>query len=109
MDVNILPNPYVEERHGRYYVRGQRVPVTSIALAWNQGRSPETIAAQDFPVLTLAEIYGAIAFYLDHRQLIEHHATEDDASFELARQAQRAANPQRYEELDRMATHAFCV
>lgn len=91
---------HIEERNGRYYIRDQRVPVTSIAFAWNQGRSPETIA-QDFPVLTLAEVYGAITFYLDHRMLIERHVAEDNTSFELARQAQRAADPERYQELER--------
>lgn len=92
------PYPHIEEHDGRYYVRGQRVAVTSLARVWNEGRSPETIR-QDFPVLTLAEVYGAITFYLDHRDLIDQQQTEDAADFAAARDAQRAAHPERFAEL----------
>ncbi len=93
-------HPYVEERDGRWYVYGQRVSISSLANAWKQGRSPETIA-QDFPVLTLAEVYGAIAFYLDHRDSIEQQDAEDSAAFEAERSAQRAADSERYANLQR--------
>lgn len=93
-------HPYAEERDGRWYVYGQRVSIASLANAWKQGRSPETIA-QDFPVLTLAEVYGAIAFYLDHQDAIELQTTEDTAAFKAERTAQRAADPERYANLKR--------
>lgn len=91
---------YVEERDGRYYVTGQRVPVATIARVWQQGRSPETIR-QDFPVLTLAEVYGAVAFYLDHQELIDQQEAADSAHYQTERAAQRAAEPERYAELER--------
>jgi len=34
------------------------------------GQSPETIA-QSFPLLTLEQVYGSIAFYLGHRDEID--------------------------------------
>lgn len=89
---------YVEERDDRYYLRSQRIPVYSIAYAWNQGRSPETIS-QDFPVLTLAEVYGAITFYLDHREIVDRQQAEDTAIYEAARAAQQSTTAAKMAEL----------
>jgi len=91
---------HIEERDGRYYIKGQRVPVAIIARVWKQGRSPETIR-QDFPVLTLAEVYGAVTFYLDHQESIDQQDAEDSARYQAERAAQRVAEPERYAELER--------
>jgi len=56
---------YVEEREGGYYVAGSRVSLASVIVAFREGASPETIR-QSFPSLSLAQVYGAIAFYLSH-------------------------------------------
>ena len=34
---------YVEERDGRAYFRGSRVPLTALAALWSDGASPEAI------------------------------------------------------------------
>jgi uncharacterized protein (DUF433 family) len=91
---------HIEERDGRYSIEGQRVPIATIARVWKLGRSPETIR-QDFPVLKLAEVYGAIAFYLDHQELIDQHDAEDRVRYQAERATQRAADPERYAELER--------
>jgi uncharacterized protein (DUF433 family) len=65
-------HPYVEERNNTYYVRGQRVRLISLAQDWNNGASPESIA-EHFSVLKLSEVYGAIAYYLDHKQELDAH------------------------------------
>ena len=57
---------HVEQREGVYYVSGTRVSLDSIVYAFREGCSPETIH-EDFEGLTLAHVYGAIAFYLDHQ------------------------------------------
>jgi uncharacterized protein (DUF433 family) len=56
---------YVEERVGGYYLAGSRVSLASVIPAFREGASPETIR-QNFPSLSLGQVYGAIAFYLDH-------------------------------------------
>ena len=56
---------YVEERDVVYYVVGSRVSLASVILAFREGASPETIR-QSFPSLSLGQVYGAIAFHLDH-------------------------------------------
>jgi len=54
---------YVEPRNGGYYLKGTRVPLDSIVYSVKDGESPETIR-QNFPSLTLEQVYGAITFYL---------------------------------------------
>jgi uncharacterized protein (DUF433 family) len=56
---------YVEERGGGYYVAGSRISLASVIFAFRDGASPETIR-QNFPSLSLGQVYGAIAFHLDH-------------------------------------------
>jgi len=56
---------YVEEREGGYYVAGSRVSLASVILAFRERASPETIR-QNFASLSLGQVYGAIAFYLNH-------------------------------------------
>jgi uncharacterized protein (DUF433 family) len=49
-----------------------RVTLDSLLAAYHSGATPEEIAIQ-YPVLDLAEIYGAIAYYLTHRQQIDRY------------------------------------
>lgn len=56
---------YVEKREGSYYVAGSRVSLASVIFAFREGASPEIIH-QNFPSLSLGQVYGAIAFYLNH-------------------------------------------
>jgi uncharacterized protein (DUF433 family) len=60
-----MSQEYVEERDGDFYVAGSRVSLASIIYEFRDGASPETIR-QDFPSLSLAQVYGSIAFYLNH-------------------------------------------
>ena len=56
---------YVEERGDGLYVSGSRVSLASIIFEFRDGASPETIR-QNFPSLSFAQVYGAIAFFLNH-------------------------------------------
>jgi uncharacterized protein (DUF433 family) len=58
---------YIEERDGTYYIRGHRIPLRSLIRLWQDGTDPESIQ-RDFDSLTLTEVYGAITFYLEHRE-----------------------------------------
>jgi len=57
---------HIEQREGVYYVIGSRISLDSIVYAFREGCSAETIR-EDFEGLTLADVYGAIAFYLDRQ------------------------------------------
>ena len=58
-----MAKEYIEERDGNYYVAGERISLDSIVHAFRRGESPETIC-QNFELLRLEEVYGAIAYYL---------------------------------------------
>jgi uncharacterized protein (DUF433 family) len=95
-----MSHPYIEERNGNYYVRGSRVSLRSIIADWNNGMSAEEIR-DDFPTLELADVYGAIAYYLDHRVEMDTLFKELHAEFEARRAAAQAADPEWYADLRR--------
>jgi uncharacterized protein (DUF433 family) len=61
---------YIEQRDGNYYVSGTRVSLDSLVHAFRRGESPETIC-QNFELLHLEEVYGAIAYYLANQADID--------------------------------------
>ncbi len=90
---------YVEKRDEGYWVAGTRVSLDSVVLAFLDGLSPETIAVECFPVLTLEQVYGAITYYLAHRAEIDRCLKQADAEFDALRQTIRAADPQFHAKL----------
>ena len=89
---------YVEQRDGVYLVSGTRVSLDSIVHGFMSGASAETIA-QAFPVLNLEHVYGAIAFYLAHRDDVDCYLEAGRQDFEAKRQAARDADPMFYQKL----------
>jgi uncharacterized protein (DUF433 family) len=65
-----MAREYIEERDGNYYVAGTRISLDSIVHAFSRGESPETIC-QNFELLRLEEVYGAIAYYLANQADID--------------------------------------
>lgn len=78
---------YVEQRDQGYWVSGSRVSLESVVFAFLDGLSPETIAAECFPVLTLEQVYGVITYYLSHRQEIDAYLRQAEADFNAFQQA----------------------
>jgi uncharacterized protein (DUF433 family) len=70
-----------EDEHGVLRVGGTRVMLDSLVAAFRQGHSPETIR-QQYPSLSLAEVYGAITYYLTHTQEVEDYLRRQDAVWE---------------------------
>jgi hypothetical protein len=62
-------------------------------VAFLQGLSPETIAEECFPVLTLEQVYGAITYYLAHRVKIDTYLAQAGADFEDLRKSLQQAEP----------------
>lgn len=89
---------YVEQREGVYVVAGTRVSLDSIVYAFMTGQSAETIA-QAFPVLTLEQVYGAIAFYLAHRDDVDRYLEGRRRDYTERREAARSADPMFYQKL----------
>jgi uncharacterized protein (DUF433 family) len=85
----LVDKQYVEYREQGYWIAGTRVSLESVISAFLEGLSPETIAAECFPVLSLEQIYGAITYYLSHRQEIDAYLRQADVDFELFQQNTR--------------------
>jgi uncharacterized protein (DUF433 family) len=51
-------------------VAGTRIRVSQIVLLTDSGSSPDEIITS-FPQMTLADVYAALAYYHDHRELID--------------------------------------
>ncbi len=75
-----MTKQYVEQRDGGYWIAGRRVSLDSVVYAYLGGQTAEGIA-QSFPVLTMEEVYGAIAFYLANRADIDAYLAEAKSRF----------------------------
>ncbi len=89
---------YVEQRDGTFFVKDSRVSIDSIIHSFLSGESAESIA-QAYPVLSLEQVYGAIAFYLAHRAELDAYLQQRIKDFEEMRDAARAADPMFYSKL----------
>jgi uncharacterized protein (DUF433 family) len=97
--VSMAEQSYVEHREGVYRVAGTRVSLDSIVYAFLDGHTAESIQ-QSFPVLTLEQVYGAITYYLAHREAIEAYLREQEAVFDTLKETLRQNNPQMAKRID---------
>lgn len=97
----LAPKSYVEYRSNAYWVEGTRIALDSIVYAFQSGLSPENIV-QAFPLLTLEQVYGAIAFYLANRADIDAYLAAEEAAFDAMPQPLQTDDPALYNKL--MAT-----
>lgn len=72
-----MAKEYIEERNGNYYVAGTRISLDSIVHGFHRGESPETIC-QNFELLRLEEVYGAITWYLANQADIDAYMLRQD-------------------------------
>ena len=79
---------FVERRDEGLYVIGSRVPLDCVVREFREGQSPEAIRS-DFPTLSLEQVYGAITFYLGHRDEVD----SDMAARERVEDAFSEAHP----------------
>ena len=93
-----MSSEYVEERDGGFWIAGTRVALDSIVYAFLNGQTAESIA-QCFPTLRLEQVYGAITFYLAHREEIDRYIQRARADYEELRRAAREADPMFYQKL----------
>ena len=81
------------DEHGVMRVAGTRVMLDSVIACYQQGHSPETIR-QQYPALTLEQVYGAIAYYLAHQAQVDDYLRRQDALWQqLRREADRQPAP----------------
>ncbi len=80
---------YVTQYEEGCWVSGSRVSLESVVFAFLDGYSPETIAAECFPILTLEQVYGAITYYLSHRREVDAYLRQVEGDMKAFVQANR--------------------
>jgi uncharacterized protein (DUF433 family) len=81
------------DEYGAMRVGQTRVMLDAIVAGFEQGHSPETIQ-QQFPILSLEEVYGAITFYLSHRDDVQAYLKRQDALWATLRmEAEQQSSP----------------
>ncbi len=86
LTVEPQPIPLTTSPDGVVRVTGTRVPLETVVRAFHQGATPEDIA-QDFPTVTLGQVYAVLAFYLAHRDEVDAYVAERAAASDAARAA----------------------
>jgi uncharacterized protein (DUF433 family) len=94
-----MDNGYVIASEGSYRVAGSRVSLDSVVYDFLSGLSPESIL-ENYDTLTLEQIYGAIAYYLAHRDEVDAHLELNRVKFDALRLQGRAAHPLLYRKLE---------
>lgn len=61
-------------------IAGSRIRVSQIVLLTESGASPDEIVAS-YPHLTLADVYAALTYYHDHRELIDAEIRAADDAY----------------------------
>ena len=64
-------NEYIEVHNGGYYVAGTRIGLDVVTYDFRDGRSAEAIFDAYPSIGSLAKVYGAITFILEHPTEIE--------------------------------------
>ena len=91
---------YIQERESILYISDTRVALSSLTAAWrNEGYTAEELRL-GFPSLSLAQVYGAIAYYLDHQAGLDERFRADEERYQRQRASDRASDPEFYQRLD---------
>ena len=65
-----LPDLLTCTQQGTWRIAGTRVSLDSVIHSFWEGATPEEVC-QDFPSLSLAQVYEAIAYYLKQRDKVD--------------------------------------
>jgi len=94
----VAAKSYVEYRNDAYWVERTRISLDSVVYAFQSRLSPESIV-QSFPLLTLEQVYGVVAFYLANRAEIDAYLTAEEAAFDAMPQPLQTTDPTLYNKL----------
>ena len=94
-------NEYVEVRNGGYYVAGTRIGLDVVTYDFRNGRSAEAIFEAYPSIGSLAKVYGAITFILEHPKEIEAYLDGQDRHYEEFK-TQHPLTPDMIERFERV-------
>jgi uncharacterized protein (DUF433 family) len=93
-------NQYVEVRNGGYYVAGTRIGLDVVVYDFRDGRSADAIFEAHPSIGSLAKVYGAITFILEHPKEIEAYLKNQDRLYDEFK-AQHPLTPDMSERFER--------
>ena len=84
-----LPDFLYLDSDGEITFKGHRLRLIDVVRKYEEGFQAETIVYDWYPTLTLAQVYKAIGFYLDHQEEVKRVMEQNDREIE-----RQAAQPQ---------------
>ena len=105
----MMISDYIEFGDGGYRVKGTRVSLDSVVYRFLEGLSPETIQSDCFPVLTLEQVYGAITYYLGHREEVDSYLSEADKEYDLFKERVRSEYSDAHRRIDTLREAAKTI
>jgi uncharacterized protein (DUF433 family) len=98
LSTQLLPaHPYVEviqsRNQPRPVIKGTRIGVDVIVGYSQAGYTPQEIAADILPHLTLAQLYDALSYYEDHRDQLDEMLKNSTSEIWQDRLKQRLGQP----------------
>ncbi len=91
---------YVKRAEGAYRIGETRVSLDSVVYLFRQGESAEAIA-ESYPVLSLEQVHGALAFYLASQNEIDAWLAEGERAAESMHQQSQITNAELIAKLQR--------
>jgi uncharacterized protein (DUF433 family) len=82
---------YVKKIEGVYRVGDTRVSLDSLVYLFREGMSVESMV-ESYPALTLEEMHGALAYYLDNQEEIDAYIAEGERMAESQHAQSRDTN-----------------
>jgi uncharacterized protein (DUF433 family) len=86
-----MPKEYITRVEGVYRVGDTRVSLDSLVYLFREGMSAEGMV-ESYPALTLEQVHGALAFYLQNQKEIDGYLAEGERAAEAQHQASRDTN-----------------
>jgi uncharacterized protein (DUF433 family) len=86
------PIPIRVDEHGRWRVGNTNVLLDLVIYSFRLGNTPETITDQ-YPSLSLAQVYMALGYYLDHRDELDSYLRQQEEQAEIHRSEDEARYP----------------
>ena len=96
-------NEYIEVRNGGYYVTGTRIGLDVVIYDFRDGRSADAIFEAYPSIGSLAKVYGAITFILEHPKEIEAYLEDQDGRYDEFK-AQHPLTPDMIDRFEQVKT-----
>ena len=94
LTIDTEPLPLLVDDDGVVRVGGTRVTLDTIVTAFNEGANAEEIV-QQYPSLSLADVYAVIGYYLRRRSEIEGYLEQRTIRADEVRQSNESRYTQR--------------